>query len=239
MTDPEHFVARWSRRKRAAIEADRTSVRDASLQDLSAEQAPSEDGPLANSSPPASASAAGEPLADVSMLPPLESIGPGTDIRGFLAPGVPLELSRAALRRAWAADPLTRDFVGLADYDWDFHTPGAIPGFGSLEASAELRRHVAQILGRDLSASEDGQVSDAGSLPPANSVEDSAGSIAADGPAREAASAPPALSAAEEPSALTDQAPRTNQVLAAAQKNPAGPHDAVAHRRSHGRALPK
>ena len=31
-----------------------------------------------------------------------------SDIRAYLAPGVPAELTRAALRRAWLADPTIR-----------------------------------------------------------------------------------------------------------------------------------
>ena len=46
----------------------------------------------------------------------------------------PLELSRAALRRAWAADPAIRDFVGLAENAWDFTDPTAMPGFGAARA---------------------------------------------------------------------------------------------------------
>ena len=83
-----------------------------------------------------------EPVFDLSTLPPLETITAETDIRAFLSPGVPAELRLAALRRAWVADPKVRDFVGLNDYDFDFHTPGAIPGFGSLEMTDELRQEV-------------------------------------------------------------------------------------------------
>jgi hypothetical protein len=46
-----------------------------------------------------------------TALPPIESIGAGSDIRGFLAAGVPVELTRAALRRAWVTDPAIHDFV--------------------------------------------------------------------------------------------------------------------------------
>ena len=59
-------------------------------------------------------------------------------------------MTRAALRRAWSGRPQIRDFVGLADYDWDFNTPGAIAGFGPLEMTDELRRQVAQMVGRSL-----------------------------------------------------------------------------------------
>ena len=38
---------------------------------------------------------------DAANLPPIESIGSGSDIRPFLALGVSVELTRAALRRAW------------------------------------------------------------------------------------------------------------------------------------------
>jgi len=51
----------------------------------------------------------------ITALPPIESIGPGSDIRCFLAPGVPVELTRAALRRAWVVDPAIHDFVGLSE----------------------------------------------------------------------------------------------------------------------------
>ena len=63
---------------------------------------------------------------------------------------MPPELTRAALRRAWAADPKIRDFVGLADYDWDFNAPGAMTGFGSLEMTDELRQQIARMVGRSL-----------------------------------------------------------------------------------------
>jgi hypothetical protein len=44
-------------------------------------------------------------LLDLANLPPIQSIGGGSDIRPFLAPGVPADLTRAALRRAWSTDP--------------------------------------------------------------------------------------------------------------------------------------
>ena len=70
----------------------------------------------------------------------------GTDIRAFLAPGVPAELARAALRRAWTADPAIRDFVGLAENAWDFTDPTAMPGFGDCRR-APTSRSVAQVFG--------------------------------------------------------------------------------------------
>src|SRR5262249_22569110 len=87
---------------------------------------------------------------DPTKLPPIETITAETDIRAFLAPGVPPELTRAALRRAWAADPKIRDFIGLSENSWNFNAPGAMTGFGSLEMTDELRQQIARMVGRSL-----------------------------------------------------------------------------------------
>ena len=83
---------------------------------------------------------AGSPF-DAATLPPVESIGNGSDIGPFLASGVPADLTRAALRRAWSTDPAIRDFVGLSENDWDFNAPA--PGFGSLTTD-DVRRLLTQ-----------------------------------------------------------------------------------------------
>jgi hypothetical protein len=74
---------------------------------------------------PAADTAAEADQAFKTVLPPIESIGAESDIRCFLAPGVPAELTRAALRRAWVVDPAIRDFVGLSENSWDFDRPSA------------------------------------------------------------------------------------------------------------------
>ena len=71
-------------------------------------------------------------LLDLANLPAIESIGSGSDIRPFLAPGVPADLTRAALRRAWSTDPAIRDFVGLSENSWDFNEPEGGPVVGLL-----------------------------------------------------------------------------------------------------------
>jgi hypothetical protein len=152
MNNPEGFLTRWSRRKSAAApETEATLSFDASSPAASEEAVASArrveaertagDGIIGPGT-----SAAQSPFNPLSV-PTIESITADTDIRGFLAPGVPPELTRAALRRAWAADPKIRDFVGLADYDWDFNAPGSMAGFGPLEMTDELRRMAAQIVG--------------------------------------------------------------------------------------------
>jgi len=92
---------------------------------------------------------------DLSSLPPIDSICATTDITAFLRHGIPQELSRAALRRAWSADPVIRDFIGLAENAWDFNDPNAMPGFGPLDCSAEqLQALVGRVIGSARSVAE-------------------------------------------------------------------------------------
>src|SRR5262249_15255556 len=150
MSEPENFIARWLRRKREAAE-DAEATKSSAAPDAAAESVhPIQD---QREGAPRARSGVSEPpelAPDPTKLPPIETITAETDIRAFLAPGVPPELTRAALRRAWAADPKIRDFVGLADYDWDFNAPGAMTGFGSLEMTDELRQQIARMAGRSL-----------------------------------------------------------------------------------------
>ncbi|MBP0115207.1 MULTISPECIES: DUF3306 domain-containing protein [Bradyrhizobium] len=113
----EEFLARWSRRKRASLAEP-------------AKPAPAQ--PM-----PPSEAKEDESKFDLSCLPSIDEINAATDITAFLSKGVPRELSRAALRRAWATDPAIRDFVGLAENAWDFNDPTAMPGFGPLDCSSE------------------------------------------------------------------------------------------------------
>jgi len=154
MSEPENFLARWSRRKRDAAEADGDTAPQPAQEPTAEPSVSSEDArPTAAKDPELRTEAAG-PMPDLAHLPALEDITAETDIRAFLAPGVPADLTRAALRRAWSADPTIRDFVGLAENDFDFNNPDSIPGFGKLEMTPALRREVARIVG-DLISDED------------------------------------------------------------------------------------
>ena len=77
---------------------------------------------------------------DAANLPPIESIGAGSDILPFLASGVPADLTRAALRRAWSTDPAIRDFIGLSENSWDFDAQDGVRGFGSLTTDSPRQR---------------------------------------------------------------------------------------------------
>jgi hypothetical protein len=142
MSDDE-FLARWSRRKR---EAKITGDAPPATQPTEVEHPVR----LATAENPS------EQEVDLSSLPPIESITAATDVTAFLRKGIPPELSRAALRRAWAADPAIRDFVGLAENAWDFNKPHAMPGFGPLDCSDEqLAALVDRIVGGVRRAAED------------------------------------------------------------------------------------
>lgn len=109
MTDQDNLLLRWARLKQAAKAA-------------AEHEAPADLEPLATAAPI-------EPVS----LPSLESIGADTDVIAFLRAGVPAELTKLALRRAWTSDPAIRDFIGIAENQWDFNNPNGIPGFGQLE----------------------------------------------------------------------------------------------------------
>jgi Protein of unknown function (DUF3306) len=129
----DKFLRRWSRRKHEA-KASVTLPETAMHEDV-------------QSVPPPAAKDEGSDF-DLSSLPSIDSITSATEIQAFLRKGIPRELMRAALRRAWSADPAIRDFVGLAENAWDFNDPTAMPGFGPLDCSeGELAELVDRIVG--------------------------------------------------------------------------------------------
>jgi hypothetical protein len=250
MTEPESFIARWARRKREAtqeVEAKQSSAASgAAFEDVRPleEQGDKSDVTVARGG----ASEHAEPAFDVTKLPPIESITADSDIRAFLAPGVPPELTRAALRRAWAADPKIRDFVGLAENAWDFNAPGSIAGFGPLEMTEELRREVARMVGRAL-------VEEDTDRPPPTSAEaraerpsvETSGESAAATPdvptqARQSNYGPQQIERGAESNEGHNSEPalQRSEVISAAQNIPENDdNDQVIARRPHGSALPK
>jgi len=142
MSEGEPFLTRWSRLKQETAKG--APAPPAADQSPPARTAPGDEAPGAAPSVPDSEPAATETF-DPATLPPLDSIAAGTDIRAFLARGVPPELTRAALRRAWAADPAIRDFIGLSENSWDFTAPDGVPGFGPMRPTDDLRELLAQV----------------------------------------------------------------------------------------------
>src|SRR5579863_9933071 len=123
------FLQRWSQRKRAS----------ARLTEHMAGKPRNDGGAVAPHDTPHT--------VNPESLPPIEAIGAVDDVRAFLKPGVPADLTRAALRRAWTADPAIRDFIGIADNQWNFTKPDGVPGFGPLRLTPELERLVGELFG--------------------------------------------------------------------------------------------
>jgi hypothetical protein len=140
MIAPENFVSRWARLKSVSDTEPKTE-------------------PAGNGSPPQAVASVGaetpfvrqqdevvdDPF-DPASLPSIETITVGTDIRGFLQSRVPAALTRAALRQAWASDPAIRDFIGIAENQWDFNDPAAMPGFGPMHETDNIPALLARAL---------------------------------------------------------------------------------------------
>ena len=213
----EEFLARWSRRKREASSGtpERTEPMEAH-----------------DPTPPRAVEDPSNRGVDLSSLPPIESIDAVTDITAFLRKGIPQELSRAALRRAWSADPAIRDFVGLAENAWDFNDPNAMPGFGPLDCSeAQLSELIERVIGGVSQAAE--------SLanPPTESKDERE---RADSEGHPAPKSVEAIADVRSTDAATVEG--SPQILAASQ--PEGPQEAdpdqtLVGRRTHGGALPR
>jgi Protein of unknown function (DUF3306) len=136
MSERESLLLRWARLKQAAKAAEEIDAAS-----VGSEPAPVPETPF-----------------DPASLPSIQSIAADTDIVAFLRTGVPAELTRAALRRAWTSDPAIRDFIGIAENQWDFNDPNAIPGFGPLvsaESGVDLAAQVSSGLERHARTLED------------------------------------------------------------------------------------
>ena len=146
VTEPENFLERWSKRK--ITERDRSTADQTTADKKTADDRASGDDQASAIVPPrsdATAPPSSDETFDFTQLPSIDSIGANTDVTAFLRPGVPSELTRAALRRAWSSDPAIRDFVGLVENGWDFNDPSAMPGFGPISPE-EVARLTAQII---------------------------------------------------------------------------------------------
>ena len=246
MSEPENFIARWSRRKREAAE-DAEATKSSATPDAAAESAHPIEDQSDTASGRSDARRSPEAEFDPTKLPPIETITAETDIRAFLAPGVPPELTRAALRRAWAADPKIRDFIGLSENSWDFNAPGAMTGFGSLEMTDELRQQIARMVGRSLvseATDSPAQISAEMHGKPSR-VETSAGSVAIATPAEastqqvQSNAGTPQNERIGEPNGAGALPQRSKVDIASRDNSENTDNDQLIGKRPHGRALPK
>ncbi len=156
-SERENFLTRWSSRKLA----NRTQ---SAQQDAHAGHEPRDAKGTSENSTSAKTSKGGDaqdnPPFDLAQLPPLDLIGADTNITAFLHRDVPLDLTRAALRRAWTSDPTIKDFVGLVENGWDFNDPSAMSGFGPISAE-EVARLAGKVIGALPEAASEDQTKDA------------------------------------------------------------------------------
>jgi uncharacterized protein DUF3306 len=236
----EGFLDRWSRKK---IEAER-EARHAPIEVVAKDEPPPE-GATAVARPTenkakAPESPAVEPAFDIANLPSLDSITAATDMRPFLAPGVPKELARAALRRAWSADPAVRDFVGLAENAWDFTAPDALAGFGELQPGYDIKKIVAQIFSDGEKTPEASSPTNAQNTPKAAVVTEDIASPESVG--ADTTHSPSVASADQQPTTSIQSESNIvhrNNIVATRQGIPGDKTTEVQNKRQHGGALPK
>ncbi|MBM3598552.1 MAG: DUF3306 domain-containing protein [Alphaproteobacteria bacterium] len=244
MTTDDGFLRRWSRRKLEHAKGDAVADEQQTGPEDSGEKTPAkgEGRPTVPAVPPSTPSETAAPAIDLSKLPSIESITAATDIRGFLAPGVPAELTRAALRRAWVVDPKIRDFIEIAENQWDFTKAGSMPGFGDL-ADEDVQKLVAAVIGDRKPLAEAHGVEDAKPTSPRSNEEKST-VAAVPPPVALPAGAPPPAVRGDGPSPAEPQpdAPVADekQIDVAMQHEPAhGEWAKSSPSRRHGGALPK
>ncbi len=115
--DDEPFLSRWSRQKR------------------SRPQPAGPEAPATNKELP----------FDASTLPNIDDLTEGSDFAAFMQKGVPEALQRLALRRMWSLEPSIRDFVEVAENQWDFNAPGGVYGlFQEIEPGTDMSVWLAQ-----------------------------------------------------------------------------------------------
>lgn len=236
MSEPESFAARWSRLKQESAKEQQDGKRaDGPAEPQS--PAPAEASPVAKEMKSPRAADPSDVPFDIESLPPLESITAGSDIKAFLQSGVPAHLTKAALRRAWSTDPAISDFIGLAENQWDFTDPAAIPGFGPLEPTDDIRRAVAQAMGRLGEPSE---------LPPAGSAGSTSHDVQTRGEtATSVTPAPVHADSIAKENILHEQeegpveSQRETSAAAVQQTDGGEKDDDSSNRRTHGRALPR
>jgi hypothetical protein len=257
MSEIENFLARWSRRKRDAVSDEPAQAPDRAARDnepssdagqdkspaalnqkVRARSDAKPDSSFADRALVEQSAEASPPVFDLSQLPSIESITAVTDIRPFLARGVPEDVMRAALRRAWVADPNIRNFVEMAENQWDFTAPDGVPGFGPLLPVDNIRRLVAETFGDGPAQAEQSQsqAAMAGPSKPADKVQESPSGVADD--ARTSSlplNVPESSSASEVP--VIVQYGEVNTALHNYSEQQSPPNKVG--KRSHGGALPK
>lgn len=184
-----------------------------------------------------------EPAAPAIELPKLEDLTASSDFTVFLQKGVPLELQRLALRRAWSLDPAIRDFIEVAENQYDWNAVDGVPGFGPLDPGTDLQRLLAQATGQPLPADPETLVSDATVSQPSGAETHTSFAAQNELPADGIAETDKSRLAGDETTADPDlhtpaQVPHQANKTEGRPEPDQMPHQPAPYRRRHGGALP-
>lgn len=234
--DSEPFLSRWARRKRDAGRPDHPD--SAAPGDRSSTNA--EAGPLADGKgAPSPAGAPAEPPLDLSKLPEVDDLTIESDIAAFMDKRVPAALRNAALGRMWSLDPTIRDFIEVAENQWNWNVPGGAPFYELIEprsAGSTIFADASSSIARSLDAPADPQ--EAVALSTARTDEESFPTHDISCPD----DAAPPVEAARLSEELPEHIPVVSEPSLSSVGDAASQHDgrdsASTARRRHGTALP-
>ena len=235
MSEHENVVSRWSRLKH---ESESRRKRKTELRERAASSGTAATS-SANEDEAAGTETTATPIFDLASLPSVDSITARTDISPFLRSGVPAELTVAALRRAWVSDPVIRDFIGIAENQWDFTNPATIPGFGPLQEMGDKLSLIAQTVPTlDKSLDEvSGRISDVdASAEKTRSVTDGTRRVEIGDTVGERQAASPTRRV---DGGTSNAAPESGRVEATVQNNLFPGSTTARRRHAHGGALPR
>lgn len=166
-------------------------------------------------------------------LPSLDDITPGANVSAFFGKHVPEALRNAALRKLWVTDPEIRDFIEMADYQWDFANPDSIPGWSSKLEGVDISSMIDRIFGQ---------------VPAAKEATEPQPDQPADGSSNPSESEPVAESSLGKNADIADIPDTSGNAVrlsdgpgeshVAVQNNLSESSPYVAHKRRHGGALP-
>ncbi len=133
--DEVPFLSRWSRMKQRAahpgLPAEQVERDGVAAGGRQAATSPAVAPPAADVMPAKNAEA--EPPLDLEKLPRVEELTAESNIAVFLDRRVPAALRNAALSRMWTLDPTIRDFIEVAENQWNWNIPGGAPFYELIE----------------------------------------------------------------------------------------------------------
>ncbi len=239
-TPDKNFLERWARRKQQQSGPGSKTLDPDHREMVPADAAAS---PVAHS---ATADVRDSGSTPEPPLPSIDDLTVETDITGFLRKGVPEELKRLALRKMWSLDPAIRDFVEIAENQYDWNAVDGVPGFGALPPGTDIEALLAQATGALPPPPEDVAAIDASDTPqPVAAASDVVPAETDPDPAPVLASDPVRHSAPHSAASLESDAADAAPALEAAGSGGA-PKSAVQHefirggtnKRRHGGAMP-